>query len=239
MLIDNIFVSNKELEMEIFDETKLKRAVLEDELVDLILKHHPDFVMHGGTTVWRCYGGARFSRDIDFYSNLGPEAESAFQKEFHKVLTEKGYSIREEKYNNKTKTLHIIVRGNNTTGKLDITFSSAEGVAVDYLKTDGAKRLIRALSPEALLNEKISTYLNKHAEGMHEIQDLYDMVVLKTRLDHPPKSTIARLSEFLAIVRNDPPKDEASLKGLILSGIAPTFVEMLDNLGRWVSDHSK
>ena len=141
--------------MDIANEAQLRRAIIEDEVVDLILKHYGNFVMHGGTAVWRCYGGNRFSRDVDFYSNLDPLGESLFQKQLHKLLINHGYPIREEKYNNKTKTLHVIFNGEGTTGKLDITFAKAKGDVVEYLRVDGAKRIIHALSPEALLNEKI------------------------------------------------------------------------------------
>ncbi len=127
--------------MKIINETQLKRAIVEDEIVELLLKHYENFVMHGGTAVWRCYGGNRFSRDVDFYSNLSPSEESVFQKQLHKLLLESGYPIREEKYNNKTRTLHIIFKGNDTTGKMDITFMKAEGRTVEYTRVDGSKRM--------------------------------------------------------------------------------------------------
>ncbi len=94
--------------MDITNEVQLKRAILEDEMVDLVLKHYSNFVMHGGTSVWRCYGGNRFSRYVDFYSNIDLSEEHTFQKRFHKLLIKNGYTITEEKYNNKTKTLHVI-----------------------------------------------------------------------------------------------------------------------------------
>ena len=167
--------------MDITNETQRNRAIIEDEIVDLMLKYYSGFVMHGGTAVWRCYGGNRFSRDVDFYSNLRPSDESRFQKQFHKLLIEKGYPIREEKYNNKTKTMHVIFKGGSTTGKLDITFENAKGIAAEYLRVDGSKRIILALSPEALLNEKIDAYLDKYSVQSHEIQDLYDMHCIPNR----------------------------------------------------------
>ncbi len=225
--------------MEITNGAQLRRALLEDNLVDLILKHYGDFVMHGGTAIWRCYGGNRFSRDVDFYSNLEPSAESSFQKRFHKLLVDSGYPIREEKYNNRTKTLHVILRGLDTTGKLDITFVAVKGAVAEYTRVDGSKRIIHALGPEALINEKMDAYISKYEVGEHEAQDLYDMCILKDRLGKPSNTTLRRLSEFLAKVGEAPPKDERVLKQLVLSGGAPDFKGMIGLLQGWLDDAGK
>jgi predicted nucleotidyltransferase component of viral defense system len=237
ILIDNIIVSNKVLSiMDITNETQRNRAIIEDEIVDLMLKHYGGFVMHGGTAVWRCYGGNRFSRDVDFYSNLNASEESLFQKQFHKLLVESGYPIREEKYNNKTRTLHVIFKGAFTTGKVDLTFAKANGVAAEYQRVDGAKRIVLALSAEALLNEKMGTYLDKYARQDHEIQDLYDMVVLKNRISKPTAATRNKLSAFLDRIKDVPPKDEKRLKQLVIGGVAPSFSDMIMLLERWLDD---
>ncbi len=225
--------------MEITNEVQLKRAILEDEMVDIVLKHYGNFVMHGGTSVWRCYGGNRFSRDIDFYSNLDPSDESAFQKQFHKLLVENGYAIREEKYNSQTKTLHVIFKGLDTTGKFDITFSKAKAKAVEYLRVDGAKRIVNSMDPETLFNEKMDAYLNKYEKQSHEIQDLYDMVILKDRIGNPSKGVAEKTLAFLARIRDIPPKDEKGLRQLIIYGIAPGFSDMIAILERWLDDTSK
>ncbi len=225
--------------MDISNETQLKRAIVEDVIVDLLLKHYGKFVMHGGTAVWRCYGGNRFSRDVDFYSNLEPSEESALQKELHKLLIENGYPIREEKYNNKTKTLHVIFKGADTTGKLDITFAKVNGIAAEYLRVDGSKRIIYTLSPETLLGEKIDAYSNKYERQAHEIQDLYDIVTLKDKIGNPSKDIRKRLAGFVVKIKDNTPKDEKVLRQLLLSGVAPNFGEMIAILERWLDDVSK
>ena len=222
--------------MEISNETQLKRAVLEDEALDLIVKNYGTFVMHGGTAIWRCYGGSRFSRDLDFYSNLNASEESKFQKNIHKLLVENGYSIREEKYNNKTQTLHIIFRGNDTTGKFDITFKNAKGHAVEYLRVDGAKKMINALGPEALLDEKIETYLNKYERGTDEIHDLYDIIVLKDKIGKPTKDMTKKIRNLVEKIGKRPPKNEKDLASLILNGIAPNFADMINILQMWLDE---
>ena len=44
-----------------------KIAVAQDILVKEIYKHFNSAVFHGGTAIWRCYNGVRFSEDLDFY----------------------------------------------------------------------------------------------------------------------------------------------------------------------------
>ncbi len=124
--------------MEFKSEAQFRRAIIEDLLVDFIYKSFPESVMYGGTAIWRCYGRNRFSRDVDFYSNFTASAESGFQKKIHNEIIKAGYSIIEEKYNSRTLTLHIVVMGNGTTGKLDITFTKATGRAVEYARKDSA-----------------------------------------------------------------------------------------------------
>lgn len=222
--------------MEITNEIQMKRAVLEDEALGLIVKNYSTFVMHGGTAIWRCYGGNRFSRGLDFYSNLGTSEESAFQKGIHKLLVESGYSIREEKYNNKTKTLHIIFRGNDTTGKFDITFNKANGRAAEYMRVDGSKMMILALGPEELLVEKIDTYLSKYAHGDEEIHDLYDIIILKDRIGRPSKDMRRKIEGFIAEIKGRPPKNENDLRQFVLSGITPGFKDMIGILERWLDE---
>lgn len=221
--------------MDITDETQLKRAILEDELLELVLKHYDRLVMHGGTAIWRCYGGNRFSRDLDFYNNLDPSKESEFQKNIHKILIDNGYSIREEKYNNKTLTLHIIIRGNATTGKLDITFKKASGIAAEYVKVDGSKKLIYSLSPEELLREKIDTYINKYENGTDEIQDLYDIMILKDKVT-PTQKISERLKKLVLKVKERAPEDEKELHKLIISGVTPDFTGIINIIERWLDE---
>ncbi len=221
------------------DDSQKERALLEDALVDIVYDSFDNFVMHGGTAVWRCYGGNRFSRDVDFYANLDEQNESAFQKKIHKILIDKGYPIREEKYNRNTRTLHIIVKGNGTTGKLDITFAHAKGDAVDYARIDGSKRIIYVLGPEELLNEKIETYISKFKSGNSEIHDIYDIMVLKDRVRIPRKKTLDSLAKMLDIVENSPPKNEKQLAGLILSGVSIPFNGIIKSLRGWLDDNAK
>lgn len=227
--------------MELRSDAQRARAILGDALVDLVYgslgKVKP--IMHGGTAIWRCYGGNRFSRDIDFYVDIPRARESGFQKDVHKLLIEKGYPIREEKYNNKTDTIHFIVRGYGTTGKLDITLGDSTGEAAEYLKVDGTRKIIYALSPEAILNEKIAAYFDKFGKKTAEIHDLYDMLILKNKIRNPSVATLKKLKGLLVLIEESPPENEKELSSLLLNGIAPSFKEIIKLLRDWLDEHPK
>lgn len=225
--------------MDFKNEAQEKRAILEDSLVDLVYKHFGNFVLHGGTAIWRCYGGNRFSRDLDFYANMTKNSESSLQKRMHRLLTDSGYPVVEEGYNNKSLTLHITLRGYGTTGKLDITFGRRRGEAVEYKRVDGAKRVVYSLSAEELLNEKSLTYLDKFKNGAAEIQDLYDMLVLKDRVPKPSSKTLHSISVLLAEIGESPPENEKELTNLLLSGVGMPFRNIMESLEGWLHEHTQ
>ncbi|MDG7039172.1 MAG: nucleotidyl transferase AbiEii/AbiGii toxin family protein [Nitrososphaerota archaeon] len=53
--------------------TQTELAYAQDIVVEKIYDYLPEVVLHGGTLIWRCYAGNRFSEDLDFYaaSRLG------------------------------------------------------------------------------------------------------------------------------------------------------------------------
>jgi predicted nucleotidyltransferase component of viral defense system len=164
-----------------------KKAILEDFLVNILYSEYKrNLTMHGGTCVWRCYDGKRFSRDIDFYYKTESIEKSC--KSFLDFLKEKGLTIKESGYFNIINTFSIIVQ-TDTKVKLDISFNYAPGVEVDYLTVSGGKRLIIALPAEALLNEKMDAYSDKIKKNKEEVQDLYDLWVLRNSIQNPLKKT--------------------------------------------------
>lgn len=42
-------------------------AAAQDLIVESLYDTFNDAVLHGGTCIWRCYQGKRFSEDIDMY----------------------------------------------------------------------------------------------------------------------------------------------------------------------------
>ncbi len=49
-------------------EHQLAVAALQDSVVESIFEMDENIVMQGGTAIWRCYNGNRFSEDIDIYA---------------------------------------------------------------------------------------------------------------------------------------------------------------------------
>ena len=47
--------------------SELKTAQLEDDIVSVLANITNKMALHGGTAIWRCYNGKRFSTDIDAY----------------------------------------------------------------------------------------------------------------------------------------------------------------------------
>lgn len=57
-------------------------ARLQDILVESLYRIVPDAVLHGGTSIWRCYSGSRFSEDIDVYLERDIAKINALFREF-------------------------------------------------------------------------------------------------------------------------------------------------------------
>src|SRR3989338_4583404 len=65
----------------------------QDLIVRTLIKSLDDFVLHGGTAIWRCYGGNRFSEDVDVYLSKDIKKINLFfeklEKEGFKILKKK------------------------------------------------------------------------------------------------------------------------------------------------------
>ena len=57
--------------------------------------------------------------------------------------------------------MHFVVELAGTKMKIDINFKYKKGIHADYSKIDGSRMVVLSLSPEELLNEKITAYNDK------------------------------------------------------------------------------
>jgi hypothetical protein len=64
-MVNSIFMNKIPLMNRLRKEYHKKVAYAQDLLVIELYSVIPDTVLHGGTVIWRCYGGNRFSEDID------------------------------------------------------------------------------------------------------------------------------------------------------------------------------
>lgn len=197
---------------------KLRKASLQDEIVSTIFDSVNDAVFHGGTAIWRCYDGKRFSKDIDIYVNKGKSIEKILAN-----LTLKGDKIKKDKQR-KEKLFYSVI-GHGTDVSLQFKKKRATGIVVPYRNIDGTLISVYSLAPEALILEKIETYVDRLDE-----RDIYDMMVLTNSAS---KKTLVsdKLARFLNNIKE--PKNKNSIKDLVYAGVSPSFDQMVEYLKDW------
>ena len=191
-------------------------ASLQDELVELLYTIDPNLVLHGGTCVWRCYGGNRFSEDLDFYCSDPGRIETKLAEK----AVERNLAIDKFK---KTKNLVFCkISGNGTIVRIEMNFAVAKTPVVrPYERVDGTFMEIFTLSEEELLIEKMNAYNNRRF-----VRDLYDIHLLSNYASADKKT----MNEFLKGI--EPPIDEKNLKTLVYSGAVPDFRQMVEAMKR-------
>ncbi len=193
-------------------------ASVQDILIDETFRIIPSAVFHGGTCIWRCYGGKRFSEDLDFYF---PKNKKLINKLFG-TLEKKGFEIKKKKISDKS--VYSELKYNRVSVRLEATFQKIRGVLLDYEKINGNLISVYGLTVEKLLNEKINTYIKRE-----KIRDIYDVFFL-IKLVHN-FSLIDKNIEKI-IKEKTFPDDEANLKVIILEGIVPSFKELKEYIKR-------
>ena len=142
-------------------------ASIQDLIVEELRKEFEKAVIHGGTAIWRCYRGNRFSEDIDVYMPKDiKKIESLF-----KNLEKRGLVIERKKVSKNS--IYSLLKLGRTAVRFEALFKISAGFLKEYETIDGNLVTIRTLSPEELINEKIGAYLNRL-----KIRDLYDIFFL-------------------------------------------------------------
>lgn len=178
-------------------------------------------VFHGGTAIWRCYKGNRFSEDIDIYL---PRDIEKINRLFSR-LEKAGFSIEKKKITENS--VYSSLMFNRTHVRLEATFRKAKGVLKEYETVEGNLISVYTFTPEGFVNEKVNAYL-----GRRKIRDLYDIFFLMRHVQDKDmiKSSIKRLT-----AEYKPPLDEKDLKVIILEGLVPTSEKMIEYIRniRW------
>ncbi|MCL5419723.1 MAG: nucleotidyl transferase AbiEii/AbiGii toxin family protein [Candidatus Marsarchaeota archaeon] len=201
---------------------RLDVARMQDVLIELIYDYiQPDAILYGGTAVWRCYGGGRFSEDIDIYVNR------AFEKKLGQYLQKNGMKVT---WRDKELPLHIRISDGRTEVLLEAGIGKFESAISQYTKVDGSSITLSTLQPSELFVRKMEAY-----EGRRYIRDMYDLVHLTNYISGNDYYVISKLKPFLAKIRK--PVDEKVLRSLVYKGQKDTsFEKMLDYLKRWSDD---
>jgi len=206
-------------------ENKLKKRLhveigrLQDEVVDIIYSSEENAVLHGGTALWRCYSGNRFSEDLDFYL----KANEKFEKEFRKKLESRGLKLL--KYKKTANAVYSKISNGNVEVRFEAALRKIKEFEVrEYERIDGSFSNVFVLSPEMLLEEKLEAYKNRKL-----IRDIYDVFMLSSVVAENKKINI-KIKEFLKKVPE--PVDEKNLKTIIFSGAVPSFEQIISALKR-------
>lgn len=207
---------------------KLKRATqkslaeLQDEAIEVVYETLDNAVMHGGTAIWRCYGGKRFSEDIDLYA-VYPED---FRTKLDKALKRRGLTLA--KFRQTYNTLFSEVYNGMSSMKLEITKKNVGGMIMAYKKANGDSFDVLVLKPEQLLLEKLAAY-----NGRRKIRDIYDVYFLSRLVDDVEVKK--RVEDSLEKIKI--PVDEADLKAIVYEGEVPTFKQILEKLRVWAKQN--
>ena len=207
---------------------KLKRkaqkdlAELQDEVMEVVYEVFENAVMHGGTAIWRCYSGKRFSEDIDLYVKYTGD----FKEQLEKSLKKRGLNLI--KFRQTANTVFSEISNDITSMKLEITNERKRGILAIYEKANGDTLDVLALEPQDLLLEKLTAYLDRR-----KVRDIYDVYFLSRLVtDLKVKREAGRLLKKI-----ERPTDEDDLKAIIYEGKVPTFNEMLESINLWAKSN--
>ncbi len=194
----------------------LEVAMLQDEVVEVIYASFGELepVLHGGTAIWRCYNGNRFSEDLDFYAKTNGDFKDKWIAEMNKR------SLTVLKFKQTENTIFAKVSNGEAEVRLEMAKRKpGKEVIAAYEKANGAKMNIYTLTAEELIVEKMNAYKSRRL-----IRDIYDVYHLSNLV----KGKSREMQEFLRDLPT--PTDEENLKAIIYAGIVPTFKQMAETL---------
>ncbi|HNV01661.1 MAG TPA: nucleotidyl transferase AbiEii/AbiGii toxin family protein [archaeon] len=191
----------------------LELALLQDEAIDIVYNIDDEVVFHGGTCIWRCFQGKRFSEDLDLYS-------TKITKEKLEIESKKR-GLKLIKYKETENSIYSKISNGESEVSIEFALRKIKGTICDYEKVDGSKILINALTKNELILEKAKAFASRKL-----IRDIYDVFFLTTN-----QNIVEIKQELSTIINTFPePVDEKNLKTLIYSGPAPTFKDMITSI---------
>lgn len=190
-------------------------AYVQDIIMNEVYQFFPKAVFHGGTAIWRCYNGNRFSEDIDMYLSEKNQVSA-----FFKNLQQKGFLIHKQKVTEQS--LYSLLEFNRTQVRFEALFiHKKNAILKEYELIDSTYMTVYTLSGEDLLLEKIAACLKRG-----KVRDLYDIFFLL-------RYTEGKRPKELGAIECAEIHDEENLNAIILSGPIPTVKEMKEYIARW------
>jgi predicted nucleotidyltransferase component of viral defense system len=196
-------------------------ATFQDIVVDLLYELDSSVILHGGTAIWRCYSGKRFSNDIDVYLKSDRVMRGVKEKISEIALN---YNMRVEKVKDTGNLLYIAFSLGDTYLKVDINYKveKLKPTTMRYERIDGTYTDVVTLRSEDLILEKIEAYTDRRF-----IRDIYDIYVLSNYVTEV-KAVKDGLAKFLKGIL--PPVNEPDLRAVIYEGPVPSYKNMVDYL---------
>jgi len=195
-------------------------ARLQDMIVEALYIVFEKAVLHGGTAIWRCYQGNRFSEDIDVYIPKNTDKINELFNEFEK----QGFLIKKRKVSQNS--IFSELEFNRVNVRFEAIFKEYHGVLKEYETSDANLTTVYTLTPEELVKEKSNTYLKRL-----KVRDLYDVFFL---LRHVKDKAEVTASIKNLVSQYKPPVDEKELQAIIITGLVPSPKEMLEYIRRWL-----
>jgi predicted nucleotidyltransferase component of viral defense system len=197
-------------------------AMAQDLLVSAAYDAFPALVLHGGTAIWRCFGGSRFSEDVDAY--LPPPVGADAMRALNDVLVARGFVVRKLKRSRNAIYARLSYAGAEVRFEALVKEPGASVVRT-FEMVDGSRIAVNTLSPEALLAEKARAYVDRR-----KVRDLFDVFFLLSLASRGPEveASVGELIDGFV-----PPVDERALKALVISGAVPTTEGMVEAIRSW------
>lgn len=211
---------NIPLNLRLKKKSEKEIAYAQDIIVGELYKFFPNAIIHGGTGIWRCYNGNRFSEDVDVYINRDLNKI----EEFFKSLEAKGFKILKKRI--KENSIYSELEFNDIATRFEATFQSKKPFSKKYETSESFFINVYTLSPEDLILEKVETYLKRK-----KIRDLYDIYFLLNYVENR-KAVENSLKKLIKSYQK--PKDEVNLSSIIIIGAIPNSNELLMEIKRWV-----
>ena len=195
-------------------------AYAQDLIVSELYKIFPNAIIHGGTGIWRCYHGNRFSEDVDVYIDRDLDKIEVFFKSLEGI----GFKIIKKRI--KENSIYSELDLNGTDTRFEATFQNKKPFLKKYETSESFFINVYTLSPEDLVLEKVETYLKRL-----KIRDLYDINFLLNYVEN-----ISSVDKALIklITNYKKPLDEKDLAAIIIVGVVPSSEQIFEEIKRWV-----
>ena len=193
--------------------TQIEMAFLQDEIMDIMYSVSDNLVLHGGTAIWRCYSGKRFSEDLDFYSWDFPKLLPLLRN------TVESHGLIAQKIKDTGNVIFSSISNGNETVKVEINHAvKITGTQMPYVLADGSTMEVLSLTADQFIEEKISAYSDR--KYIRDLYDIYHLVNTNSLLN----STKQKLSDLMKNLET--PVDAAVLKTIVYVGLSPSLDSM-------------